>query len=417
MTNFSDLESIVSNGLCTGCGLCASIAGHEQVEMALTSASRMRPQVKRPIDVSDMKLIRAVCPGISLNGPDQNQVEDCGAMHDLWGPIRSMHRGWSTNDDIRFRSAAGGAMTALACYLLETEQVEAIVHVRASSQYPMETDAIVSRTTEEVRSGSQSRYGPSAPLVNIMQLLDQGERMAVLAKPCDIAAIRNLAKLDSRVESQIPYLITIFCGGVPTIDTAKKIANYQGISPEEIGVFRWRGNGWPGPTHIETHDGREYDITYRKAWFSNDVPWRYDMQFRCKICPDAIGELADVACPDSWVMVDGKPILDEAPGANLFITRTRRGQELVTAAAAYGAIHLDPFSIDELDAQHADHINRKIEAPARVQGLAMEGIPQPDFKRYRWDKMIALAGNEKHEAAIKATRDRIQNLANREPLS
>jgi coenzyme F420 hydrogenase subunit beta len=112
---------------------------------------------------------------------------------------------------------------------------------------------------------------------------------------------------------------------VPTIETAKKIANYHGVSPEEISVFRWRGNGWPGPTHIETHDGREFNITYRKAWSSNDVPWKYDMQFRCKICPDAIGEQADVSCPDSWVMIDGKPVHDEAPGANLFVARTKRG--------------------------------------------------------------------------------------------
>jgi len=417
MTNFPDLQSIVSNGLCTGCGLCESITGTHRVEMVITSASRMRPQVKTPLDETVMDKIRQVCPGIKLTGADEEQVGGSAVMHDLWGPIRSMHRGWSTKDEIRFRSAAGGAMTALGCYLLETGRVDAIVHVRASEMHPMETEAIVSRTPEEVCSGSQSRYGPAAPLVNIMQLLDQGTRMAVLAKPCDISAIRNLASIDGRVETQIPYLITIFCGGVPTIETAKKIANYHGVSPQEISVFRWRGNGWPGPTHIETHDGREFNITYRKAWYSNDVPWKYDMQFRCKICPDAIGEQADVSCPDSWVMIDGKPVHDEAPGANLFIARTKRGEELIAAAAASGAIHLDPFGVDELNTQHADHIDRKIEAPARVQAMGMEGVPQPEFKQYRWDKMEAMAGIEKHEAAIRGTRDRIRKQAHREPLS
>jgi coenzyme F420 hydrogenase subunit beta len=140
------------------------------------------------------------------------------------------------------------------------------------------------------------------------------------------------------------------------------------------------------------------------------------MQFRCKICPDAIGELADIACPDSWNMVDGAPVHDEAPGANLFIARTKRGQELVAAAAASGAIHLDPFSMDELNAQHADHVARKIENPARVKAMGMEGAPQPEFERFRSDKMIAIAGSERHEAAIKGTRDRIRNLAHQEPL-
>lgn len=417
MTIFPDLQTIVSNGLCTGCGLCESVAGREQVEMKLTSAGYMRPQVKRPLDDICMARIRAVCPGVELAGPDERQVEDRGAMHDLWGPIRTMHRGWSTNDDIRFTSAAGGAMTALACYLLESGMVEAIVHIRASRDRPMESDSIVSTTPQEVRSGCQSRYGPAAPLVNIMQLLDKGTRMAVLGKPCDVAAIRKLGAMDDRVENQIPYLITIFCGGVPPVQVGEKIARYQGVEPEEISVFRWRGNGWPGPTHIETLNGRVYDMTYDEVWYNEAMPWRYDMQFRCKICPDATGELADVACPDSWNMVDGQPVHQEAPGANLFIARTRRGEELVAAAAASGAIHLDPFGIDELNAQHADHIGRKVENPARVQAMAMEGAPHPEFRRFRSDKMMEMAGNERHEATIEGTRDRIRKSAHREPLA
>jgi coenzyme F420 hydrogenase subunit beta len=417
MTNFPDLDTIVNNGLCTGCGLCESVAGRDRVEMRLTSASRMRPQTVKPIGDDGMETIRAICPGIALNGPDKKQVEDLGVLHDVWGPIRTLHRGWSTDDTIRFRSAAGGAMTALGCYVLETGQVDAVVHVRASQNNPMETDAIVSTTPEEVRSGSQSRYGPAAPLVNIMRLLDEGKRMAVLAKPCDVAAIRKLAKIDSRVETQIPFLITLFCGGVPTLNIAKDIAGYHGVSPDEVAVFRWRGNGWPGPTHVETHDGRVFDITYHHTHFIGDVPWKYDNQFRCKICPDAIGELADISCPDAWVMVDGEPIYEEAPGANLFIARTKVGQELVEAAAAAGAIHLDPFSIDELDAQHTDHANRKIENPARIQALGMEGELQPDFRQYRSEQMIAMAGPERNDRVIDGTRDRIKRADNREPVN
>jgi hypothetical protein len=71
--------------------------------------------------------------------------------------------------------------------------------------------------------------------------------------------------------------------------------------------------------------------------------------------------------------------------------------------------------MDELNAQHADHITRKIETPARVQALAIEGELQPEYQQFRSEKMIAIAGNVRHQAAIKDTRDRIQNLNNREP--
>jgi coenzyme F420 hydrogenase subunit beta len=337
-------------------------------------------------------------------------------MHPVWDPIRTLERGWSTDDDLRFRSAAGGAMTALGCYLLETDRVDAVLHVRASVERPMLTDAVVSRNADEVRAGAQSRYGPAAPLKHVHRLLDEGIRFAVLAKPCDVGAIRSLGLIDARVATQIPYLITIFCGGVPTVNTAKKIAAHHGVEPDEVAVFRWRGNGWPGPTHIETRDGRTFEQSYDYTWYTDGTPWTYDIQFRCKICPDAIGELADVSCPDAWVMDGDRPLHEEAPGANLFLTRTPAGEQLVRDAAADGAIEVHPFTVAELDAQHADHYPRKLEHPARVEALVEQEQLAPRFENFRKDKMIALAGPQRRARAKAGTVRRIKAGANREPV-
>ncbi len=410
------LEDIVAHGLCAGCGLCESIAGADRVEMALTSIGRMRPRVKAALDEAVMARIRAACPGIALPGPDRSQVADEGVMHDIWGPIRTMHRGWSTDEGLRFHSAAGGAMTALGCYILETGKADAIVHVRASAEHPMLTDALVSRTTDEVRSGAQSRYGPAAPLRHVMALLDEDVRFAVLAKPCDVGAIRRLALVDPRVDAQVPYLITIFCGGLNDLEAPRLMAAWHGVAEEEIAVFRWRGNGWPGPTRIETRDGRHFDLSYDQAWYTDGMPWRENKQFRCKICPDAIGELGDIACPDSWEMREGKPIHEEAPGANLFVARTERGAALVAEAAAAGAIHLDPFTIEELDLQHFDHVGRKIENPARVRALGALGEPMPRFEGFRAARMVEIAGPDRDREAEAGARRRIAEGSHREPL-
>ena len=124
-------------------------------------------------------------------------------------------------------------------------------------------------------------------------------------------------------------------------------------------------------THIESTDGRVFEIDYDTAWFDPTVPWTYDIQFRCKICPDAIGEAADVSCPDGWVMEDGKPIHREAPGVNVVLPRTAAGRRLVAEAAAAGDIHLEPFTLAELDLMHADHYQRKLENPGRLLGLVI----------------------------------------------
>ena len=126
---------------------------------------------------------------------------------------------------MRWRAAAGGSLTVLATNLLETGKVEKVLHVRASKEDATTTEALISSSKSDIESGCQSRYGPAAPLVHVCQLLDEGVTFALVAKPCDIAAVRALGKIDQRVERQIPYMLSIFCGGLPTRTAALKIGD------------------------------------------------------------------------------------------------------------------------------------------------------------------------------------------------
>lgn len=386
------LDDIVENGLCAGCGICESMAGRDSVEMAISPDQRLRPRTKKPLEDGVLAKIKDVCPGVSITGPSESQAGSSGTMHGIFGSIASMYQGWAGDDDIRFHAAAGGALTALGTYLLESGMVEAVLHVKASRENPLETDTYVSTTASEIYNGAQSRYGPAAPLTQVHRLLDEGRTFAVIGKPCDVATIRNLAHIDPRVEKQIPYCLTIFCGSVPSLRLPTEMAASFDVKADELNLFRWRGEGWPGMTHMETHDGRSFDLSYDRSYFEEGVPWTYDAQFRCKICPDAIGELADVACPDGWVMKDGKPIHDEAPGMNILVARTPKGAALLRDAEAAGAVVLNPFTEKQLEAMHADHIPRKISWPARIMGLRLAGKPAIEVSRYRKLKAIITSG-------------------------
>ena len=416
MPQIDSIETIVSQGLCIGCGLCESLAGSQTLEMGITSYGQIRPLVKQPLEVEVMDRIRKICPGVSVTGPDKDQVRDKGVMDTVWGPIRTLHRGWMTDESRRYYAAAGGALTGFGIHLLESGKVDAILHVRASASDPMLTDAQISTTPEEVVSGAQSRYGPAAPLVHVHRLLDEGSRFAVIGKPCDMAAIRNLARIDERVETQIPYCLTIFCGGLPTSHTARKIAKHYGVEADEVEVFRFRGNGWPGPTHVKAKDGRVFERTYEGTWYDHSTPWKYDIQFRCKICPDAIGELGDIACPDGWVMRDGKPIHEEAAGVNILVARTARGEALVKDAAEAGVITLAPFDYAELDAMHPDHFPRKLENGARLAAIKLAGYPVPRFTNFRrWGSLFKM-GLPQLIRGFFGTLRRVRAGANQEPL-
>lgn len=387
-----DLDHVVANGLCTGCGLCASMAGRRHVEMRYTSAAQLRPHVIAEPAEEVMDNIMVVCPGTVLAGPKVILPEETALPHDpIWGPITAIHRAWAGDPKIRHWAAAGGTLTALGCHLLQSGAVEAILHVQASTTDPLHTDAQVSRNPAEVIAAAQSRYGPGAALTRVEELLAAGTLFAVIAKPCDIAAIRHLQQVDARAKEQIKYCLTIFCGGVPSTIFPAVVAQHVGMNRDELTVFRWRGNGWPGPTHLETKDGRVADFTYDQLYYTPDVPWTYDMQFRCKICPDAIGTVADIAAPDGWVMRDGKPIHDEADGVNIAIARTEKGAALLRAAAQAGALVLDDFSVPELYAMHGDHLDRRLGAPARLLGLRFANAPIPRVIGFELGAMLRSA--------------------------
>ena len=90
----------------------------------------------------------------------------------------------------------------------------------------------------------------------------------------------------------------IFAGG--KINAANKASEikldlseiHHKVKEDELSIFRYRGFGNPGRMYIKTKDGREYDREYNSFW-GEESTWR--VPFRCKICPDAIGESADVA--------------------------------------------------------------------------------------------------------------------------
>jgi coenzyme F420 hydrogenase subunit beta len=410
----TSLEEVVSGGLCTGCGICASMAKPGEIEMVVTERGYTRPSIAADSRAGTVPELLSVCPGANLQGPEHRDGID---HHPVWGPVAELHRTWSGEPAVRHAAAAGGTLTALARYLLDSREVEAVLHVRVNRDDPMLTDALVSRTADDALSGAKSRYGPGAPLVHVMRLLDEGIHFAVIGKPCDIAAIRNLAKIDSRVDAQVAYCLTIFCGGVFSMQTSEKIVAHYGVERSEVVEFQWRGDGWPGPTRVVSRDGDIFEKTYEEMWFQ-PWPWTepYDLQWRCKICPDAIGELADVAVPDGWILKDGIAVHEEGDGVNVAIARTRAGQRLLVSAMQAGYLERGPMTFEELDVMHADHLPRKLGHPARRLAMAAAGQPVPHVGGYRSWTTVRHAGLRHTFSTFIGTLKRVRAGRNREPL-
>lgn len=366
------LNDIVENGLCIGCGLCRSLTGPGEIEMIMTPEGRVRPVARKALGHSTLTQINAVCPGTRIAGPDQAQASDAALTDPVWGPAERLALGHAEDPEVRFRGSSGGVLTALGQFMLSSGRVKFILHVSALRSAPMRSEQRLSFDAASVLEGAGSRYGPVAPLADFSDILNRGEPFALIAKPCDITAVRNLARLDPRVDDHMRYALAFVCGGASDLSKSEQVLQRFGLREDELALFRYRGHGNPGLNRIETRDGRAFELTYRQLWEDED---KWMIQPRCKICPDAIGQVADIVASDAWL--NGGPAVDDE-ALNGIIVRTRRGLELFDAAVAAGALAIKrETSFAELSELQSHQQRKRRAVWARLKGMEIAGKPVP----------------------------------------
>jgi coenzyme F420 hydrogenase subunit beta len=387
MSQLLQLDEIVECGLCIGCGLCESIAGRERLEIVATADGRERPLVRMPLDDATLRAINTVCPGTRVEGADSERLAPGTAVDPIWGPIARAVRGHAGDPVLRHRASSGGALSALAQFLLESGRVEVIVHVAASRRAPMRSERHLSFDRLDVLEACGSRYGPAATLRGLPALLEAGRPFALIGKPCDVGAVRSLARVDPRVDRHMRYALSMICGGASELGKSQDVLARFGVAERDLALFRYRGHGSPGPTRIETRDGRVHELTYGEMW-QDEATWR--LQSRCKICPDAIGEAADIVAGDTWP--DGSPPGEDA-GFNSIVARTAAGTELLEAAVAAGALTVcEPLTARRLDSFNPHQVAKKRAVGARLLALRLTGSPVPRVRRLRIARLALRAG-------------------------
>ncbi len=371
MTNIKTLSDITNNGLCIGCGLCQSILGKEKISIEMTDKGRLEPREINQLSDEDLDKVKKICPGVIVEGLPKKEVSNDSKFDTLWGYYNSLFYAWSTDEQIRFQSSTGGLLNGLSLYLLESKKVDFILHTAGDPEQPMRSIPRFSYTKQELLScESRSRYGPASPLSKFNEALDTKKNFAFVGKPCDISAIRQLSKTDERVNKQCKFLLTLVCGGSTEFTKSQDFIKSFNVKEEELETFRYRGFGNPGRMYIKTKDGREHDREYNSFW-GEESTWR--VHFRCKICPDAIGESADIAALDTWR--GGSP-KEEDEGYNAAIVRTQKGNDLLKEAIKAGYIQKGSnLTIADINDFQPHQVSKKKAVYARHLGMKKNNLP------------------------------------------
>ncbi len=366
MTNETarSISEVVANDLCIGCGLCEALTGG-RVAMVMTPVGSLRPSPTDAFTRHEETQLMAACPGTVA----QARAEDGIAVDPVWGAHRWMSYAWAGRPDTRHRAATGGVLTALGAHALNTGRADFVLHVGADPERPMRSRWVLSPDPDSIRANTNSRYGPTAPLSGLAAALERRRRFAIIAKPCDLGAVHALSKSDPRVDELCVIRLALVCGGQSRLSKSQAVLHEFGIDEGELTLFRYRGHGNPGPTVVETAAGDRYAKTYLDMW-EDESGW--DVETRCKLCPDALGEAADVAAADVWP--GGSPT-GEDEGFNGIVVRTAVGEELVASAVASGDLVLgDPITPRQFDGLQPHQVRKKEALAARYQGLCDSGV-------------------------------------------
>jgi coenzyme F420 hydrogenase subunit beta len=143
----------------------------------------------------------------------------------------------------------------------------------------------------------------------------------------------------------------------------------------------------------------------------------WQLPWRCKICPDGIGESADIAAADSWP--GGSPTREGSehdPGTNAVIVRTGLGLELLESAVRDGALVIErDIGPDDLTSYQPHQVRKKQAVWSRYQGLADENRIVPHTDNLRLEQLSVALPAEIQQSQREGTRTRITQGKATEP--
>ncbi len=241
-----NVASVPAWRLCLGCGACAYVCPDRVIKLADVPDEGIRPFAWRT-DCGGCRACLDVCPAYE-NDHTPHHARG-GILPELlaaFGPVLEIWEGHATDPVIRFVGSSGGALTALALYCLERQDMHGVLHIGSDPSNPIRNVTRLSRTRPELLEKTGSRYAP-ASACDRLDLIEQAPAPCVfIGQPSEVTALRKAQQLRPALDKNVGLALSFFCAGSPstrgTLDLLKKL----GVDPAEVGALRYRGNGWPG---------------------------------------------------------------------------------------------------------------------------------------------------------------------------
>lgn len=383
------IEKVIKSNLCISCGLCSF---NKQATMTMKKGIYI-PEFKYNLEKNEDEFLYQVCPGkgYSIKELGEKYSEDAGIYDFRIGYYRSLGATYTLDNDFLIKSSSGGMMTYFAYYLLKEKIVDGILTVKFSytDQGPV-PHPFIAKNKQELLSAQGSKYMPIPLLQNIDDILSYHGSLAVIGTPCQIAGIRLFQKTNSQLNEKIKFCIANFCGGYRDFRETERIFKIFKINKKNISYFSYRGNGQPGTMSISQVTGTKTHISYPE--YSRLTG--YTKYYRCRLCVDATGELADISFGDAWL----PRFINSGKKWSFYICRSKKAEKILEDIKAKNEATFKDISKDDLLLSQKGNIyTKKIRQFSR---LSLHKLLRMNIPKFDGGYLIETTPNIKQELKV-----------------
>jgi coenzyme F420 hydrogenase subunit beta len=366
------MRDVVRAGLCTRCGTCVGVCPSGVFEFAQIDEACL-PAAVRPEACRRCGLCADACPGrqvsfAQLRGP----AADAPIQSDWLGPIRRIRVARARDPAVRSAGSSGGVVTAMLCDLLRRGEITGAVVLDSHREAPWRPWPRVARTAEEIVHAAQSKYCVTPTNVALKEIDADADRLAIVALPCQIHALRALERRGHPAMKAVALVIGLYCGNQLLFGATRSFLRRHGVGDlSQVAEIRYRDGAWPGQVRCILKDGRTFAAP--KFHFNHLIS--FYVVPRCLLCSDLAAEGADVSVADAWDADDFSH-----GGSSLVVSRTARGESAVADLAAREVLEVEEIGLERAIAMHAHGLDlKKTGAWLRIQRLVQRGRPAPQY--------------------------------------
>ncbi len=203
-------NSVVANGLCTGCGACVDLCPYQK-------NYRDKTVVLFPCDREDGRCLQ-FCPRYDT---DLDALRNAlFAPEDLTpeiGAIKAFYVTRATDPEIRTKAQHGGTVTALVKLAIEEKLIDAAVMSGQDTKSTLLPQGVGVDSAADVADYSKSRFVATPTIAQFNRLAKTGvEKIGVVATPCQATALAKmrLKKFSENTNNidRLKLVIGLFCG-------------------------------------------------------------------------------------------------------------------------------------------------------------------------------------------------------------